>query len=234
MLLLAVPAYSQNKVVIEGGPGEVQISDRDGKAEPVDPRNNKIGEPVAVLPPVPEAAVVQPVPTSDVKVLVPIEKPDVRGKTVTKMKPKPTAPREPEQISPEASKRMAEIKRELEMAESAGAARVVFTADEIFSKKSPVINDTAELSLKMLVEFMGLSPKDAATISYKFVAAEESETSARLRALALADYLSKIAGTTRDDFTVLDPEPVTADNAVTSTSGQIISTEASLIESTLK
>ncbi len=233
-LLFSIPAHADDRIVIEGGPAEIQISDRDGRPEPVDPANNKPGEPAAVLPPIPSAVVIQPIPTSDVEVLVPVKRVNMPGKTITDVMPTPTIPPSPKQVSPETSKRIAEIKRELKIAESATAARAIFKADEVFSENSPVIEDTAKPTLKMLAEFMELSPKDAASVSYRYIATKESESDARLRAFALVDYLSKFAGATSTEFTILDPKPVAAENPKASPSGQFVTTAESLIEITLK
>lgn len=234
MLLFSIPAYAQERVVIEGGPAEIQISDRDGRPEPVDPANNKPGEPAAVLPPTPDSVVVQPVPTSDVEVLVPVKPEKGTRFTITEIKPAPTVPPASEQVTPEESKRMAEIKRELGISESATAARAVLKAEEVFTEKSPLIADAAKPTLKMLAEFMEISPKDSASVSYRYVATKESESDARTRAFALVDHLSKMAGATTTEFTILDPKPVTVENPKASPSGQFITTAEPLLEITLK
>ena len=234
LLGLSIPALAQNKVVIEGGPAEIQISDRDGRPEPVNPANNNLDEPVAVISPAPEAMVIQPDPTSNVEVLVPVKRVDARGKVTTGVAAAPLAPPAPKQITAEQSKRIAEIKRELEIAESATSARATFRAGDLFSEKSPVIEDTAKPTLKMLAEFMEMSPKDAASVSYRYVVTEESESDARLRAFALVEYLSKFAGATTTEFTILDPKPVTAATPKDTDSGQFVTAAEPLIEITLK
>lgn len=234
MLLFSAPAYSDDKVVIEGGPAEIQVSDRDGSPEPVDPANNKLKTPVPVVPAAPDAAVIQPVPNSDVQVLVPMKSTDTEGRVITEVKPVPTVPPTPTRISASQSKRIAEIKRELEIAESATAARAIFEANDLFTKKSAVIEDSAKPTLKMLAEFMELTPKDKATVSYKYVATEESEIEVRTRALALVNYLASTAGATTTEFTILDPVPVVDENPTTTPSGQFITTAKALIEITLK
>ncbi|MDF1741226.1 MAG: hypothetical protein P1U86_18840 [Verrucomicrobiales bacterium] len=231
---LSLPVLAQEKVVIEGGPAEIQISDRDGQPEPVNPANNKLDEPPVVLTPEPDATVIQPVPNSNVEVLVPVKPVTPAGSVTADVKIAQTAPIAPKQISAEHSKRIAEIKRELEIAESATAARAILKAEEVFSEKTPVVDEAAKPTLKMLAEFMELSPKDTATVTYKYVATEESESSARQRAFAVVDYLSTMAGATTTEFTILDPKPVTVENPKATPSGQFVTEAEALIEITLK
>ncbi len=234
LLGLTLPVTAQERVVIEGGPAQIQISDRDGQPEPVDPANNKLDEPPVVLVPEPDATVIQPLPNSDVEVLVPVKPVAPAGSVTTDVKIAQTAPIAPKQISAEQSKRIAEIKRELEIAESATAARAIFKAEEVFSEKTPVIDDAAKPTLKLLAEFMELSPKNTATVTYKYVATQESESSARQRAFAVVDHLSTMAGATTTEFSILDPKPVVVENPKETPSGEFVTEAEALIEITLK
>lgn len=213
-LLAGVP-FAGAQVKIEGGPNPVSIADGDNAQEPANPTAIAPGEQFdggAPLPPIPDrdgALEIQPDPFSSTTVRVPIVEPKKSETT-------PSAPIavqrvvvEPEALDPATAARMAELERELGIARSATAAQVAFEADTVFESGSTIIDDLAEPTLAKFAEYLDLYPGKKATVTYRFVAGDETVRGARLKAVEFVEWMAGVPELSGHSFVMEQPAPVT-------------------------
>lgn len=198
------------QVVIEGGPGVIQISDRDGKPEPVVPGGVPQGAPVplereapgpvTIETQVPQAVTIQPDPTSPVTVRVPV-------------KPAPpvaTPPDEPaivaaREVDVTAAKRKAEIIRELNIADSGTGAKVAILAAGLYVEGGAPIDPIADEKLALLAEFIRLSDQDGVTVTYHYTPDLHLEALAWDRSVSFVEWMKTKGKLPQATFTVEDP-----------------------------
>lgn len=232
---LTLPLAAQS-VVIEGGPGAVQISDQDGKPEPVVAGNTPITAPV-ITPEVPVPTAVTPVtPTT------PAASPVIPGQPVT---PEVTtdgiiapAPRmvgpanDPvaqtntadsvdtvERINVDVAKRLTEIERDLNIASASTGAKIKIETNDLFVDQTTAVEATAEPTLSTIAEYIKLSENEVVDVTYHYTPVTESEKQAWDRSVALIEWMSNKGQTNADQYEIGNPEVVEADDTAITTEG---------------
>lgn len=211
--LLALPLL-QAQVVIEGGPGVVQISDQDGRPEPVVPGGARavVPAPPDPVPPVERfqdrsrvrSVEMQPVPDSPVTVLVPTE--PVANEVRTS--PVAAVPAVPE-VDVDVARRKAELVRALGLNDSGTGAAAAFFSDGFFDENTAIVSSAAAESLALLAEFIRLSPHQRIAVNYEYAPSLHNEELAWQRSLGVVEWLKTRGGLAASNFVVLDPVIVT-------------------------
>lgn len=216
--LVGLP-IAKGQVVIEAGPGVVQLSDQDGRPEPVVPGNVPNGAVVPVPPdPVPPSArfqdrsrvrsiEMQPVPNSPVTVVVPTE-PAANPARTSPVAAVPAAPAVPE-VDVDAARRKAELVRELGLNDSGTGAAAAFFSDGFFDENTAIVSSAAADSLALLAEFIRLSPHQQIAVNYEYAPSLHNEELAWQRSLSVVEWLKTRGGLAASNFVVLDPVIVT-------------------------
>lgn len=217
LVLTSAPA----QVVIEGGPGPIQLSDRDGRPEPAVPGKvpGDVIKPLEKVPQAatgieantPEAVEIEPDPTSSVSVRVPVERPN----TLNPDKLAAPDAAEPGSISSAvpaldvaAAKRKAELIRELGISDSGTGAKMAFTTENLYEKDSALITSVAIPQLKLLAEFIRLTNHKGVAVTYRFEPALRIEKLAWERSVSLVEWMKTMGGLPDSVFTVNDPAKV--------------------------
>ena len=209
-VMLALTA-SHAQVVIEGGPGVIQISDRDGKPEPVVPGGVPQGAPIPFDPNVPgggtpdaaapRAVTMRPDPQSPVTVRVaakpaPPVKPAVEPGSVVAAVPT---------VDVDAAKRKSEIIRDLGIADSGTSAKVAILTQNLYEKDSALITTVANPQLALLAEFIRLSPHREILVTYQFSPTLHAEGLAWDRSASLVEWMKGKGQLASSTFTVNEP-----------------------------
>lgn len=202
------------QVVIEGGPGVIQISDRDGRPEPVVPGGVPQGAPipfdreapgpVTIETQAPRAVTIQPDPTSPVTVRVPVR--PVAPAATPPDQPAIVASRE---VDVTAAKRKAEIIRELNIADSGTGAKVAILAAGLYVEGGAPIDPIADEKLALLAEFIRLSDQEGVTITYHYTPGLHLEGIAWDRSVSFVEWMKTKGKLPQATFTVEDPVKVT-------------------------
>lgn len=234
-----VPAAAQG-VVIEGGPGAVQISDKDGKPEPSTPLNNPVEskEPMAV--PQIEGAGTPPTPSSPstnvsaediVKPLRPLKTGESRDEVTgdfNKSDMKSVEVRQPA-LSIEDRKKVADLRKELNIAEAATGSSVRFRTDQLFTDDdTALLESLAKPTLSKLVEYMRLSGRNHVIVQSYYVPDKVRKSLAWNRSLALIDWMSESGGVDLEKIRAAGPkmatQPVPEENANNAVATELVST----------
>ncbi len=209
-VMLALTA-SHAQVVIEGGPGVIQISDRDGKPEPVVPGGVPQGAPIPFDPNVPgggtpdaaapRAVTMRPDPQSPVTVRVaakpaPPVKPAVEPGSVVAAVPT---------VDVDAAKRKSEIIRDLGIADSGTSAKVAILTQNLYEKDSALITTVANPQLALLAEFIRLSPHREILVTYQYSPTLHAEGLAWDRSVSLVEWMKGKGQLASSTFTVNEP-----------------------------
>lgn len=241
---------AQQRIVIEGGPGKIRISDQDGRPEAVTPGAATTAvNPREVYPQDTNPQSVGPLPTRGIIMRAPgTGTADLTGTGTADLTPPRTRAEidagtgeeipetEPQQPTLELTKimQLARYQEDLGIAESALESRITFAADALFDAGETTINSAAELSLDTLAKYMELSDRDKATVSYRFAPGKETPRFARERSQSLISYFTDEADAASTTFEVLTPEvleePVTEDGRV----GEARESFESLVEISLR
>lgn len=233
---------AQQRIVIEGGPGKIRISDQDGRPEAVTPGAATTAvNPREIYPQDRNPQSVGPLPTRGIIMRAPgtgtadVTPPRTRAE-IDAGTGEEIPETEPQQPTLELTKimQLARYQEDLGIAESALESRITFAADALFDAGETTINSAAELSLDTLAEYMELSDRDKATVSYRFAPGKETPRFARERSQSLISYFTDEADAASTTFEVLTPEvleePVTEDGRV----GEARESFESLVEISLR
>lgn len=196
----------QESIVIEGGPNEVQISDRDGEIEELDEVKKRPDATVPSLPD-PEAVTVQPVPDSNIEVRVPVEGESVeQGTEIPDVENRKTP--DLESVNPELRERLDAMEKQLSIAVSGSKAQVNFTADDLFEKEETELREVSEDPLEQLGQYIEAYKASEVSIRYHYVADEETEQVGRDRSVQIANYLDEVTELDEEAYSIQDPTPV--------------------------
>jgi len=250
--LATFPANAQN-VKIEGGPGAVQISDNDGKVEASTPLNNPVGENgVPTVPRIPgaNAAPVPSSPSTEVSaedLVAPVQPkrdPVSRDAVDAKVKLRPnesrdrvtgdvdasataTVPAIQPQMNANDMKRMAELRRELNIADSATVAALSFKSDDLFTGENATIETLAAPTLEKVAEYIALGNKKNVTVRSYYVPGEGTKETAWDRSLALIDWMKENTAIELENIRAIGPgmatAPVPKENATDVNSTELVS-----------
>ena len=107
-------------------------------------------------------------------------------------------------------KRLAELRRELNIAESAARARIVLPADDLFEESDPVsIDRFAEPALMQISEYLLLTNKKKITVTSYYAPDQEGGKSlAWGRSLSLIEWMEDKGGLPDDSINSSRPAPV--------------------------
>ncbi|HQZ29636.1 MAG: hypothetical protein KA250_09090 [Verrucomicrobiales bacterium] len=208
-------SFAQGKVVIEGGPGEIQVSDRDGRPEPVRPAgatsNNPVRKtdqtiPQGYLDTAPSGATeVRPVSTSPTTVLIP-------GKTAVAADAALgiTAPAAADvsKESVETAKRLAEIRRELGIADAATQSLIKLDTENLFTEGAATLDPIATDTLAKIAEYIRLVDEEKVGVTYHFAVPLNDKALAWDRSVALVAWMTKEGGLGKTEFVVNTPDEV--------------------------
>lgn len=206
---LVAPAFSQRSVIIPAQSSST-IEESAG-ADPVPP-------PAAPVVPLGSSLTTKsqfsqiPVPTSipgkgSVEVqTTPLADPAPDTDVVAVQRVEPTKP----PLDVATAKRLAELRRELRIAESAAQARISLPADDLFvATEEEVIDPLAVPALKELVEYLERTLKKDVTIKSLHVPGEEgAKEKAWRRVLVLMDWLRENSSLDPDRFRAAAPRPL--------------------------
>lgn len=201
---------AEAQVVIEGGPGVIQISDRDGRPEPVVPGGVPQGAPVPFETQPPSAVLIESTPPTSVEVQPDPSSPvTVRVPVLPAPKPVPAvegtaAPAVPP-LDVASAKRKAELIRELGIADSGTGAKIAFATEDLYEKDSAQIEPLAKERLELLAEFVRLQPLKKIALTYHFSPTLHNETIAWQRSVILVEWLKLQGKITGAPFTVNEP-----------------------------
>lgn len=109
-------------------------------------------------------------------------------------------------------KRLSELRRELNIAESAARARIMLPADDLFEEANPVaIDQFAEPALKQISEYLLLTNKKKITVtSYYAPDQENGKALAWNRSLSFIEWMEDQGGLPADSINSTRPAPVEA------------------------
>lgn len=209
IIAAAMPLSAQ--VVIEGGPGTVQVSDNDGQPETVNSTpeiNTPITRTVPTTGPAPDgntAITVQPNGLEDTAVAVPVMR---ENRIVAPTGPVAAVTRVPDpvtQTNPTTVKRLAELRRLLAIQDNGSQAAVAVTTKGLFKDETNTIDELSEARLKQIAEYLRLSEEDQVDVTYHYVAREENKDTAWERSLAIVDWMSTKGQISKDSFRLIDP-----------------------------
>lgn len=208
-------SFAQGKVVIEGGPGEIQISDRDGRPEPVRPggaaSNNPVRRTDQMIPPAdlgtpPRGAIaIPPQSTSPATVLIPRKMavaPDAAiGITVP-------AAANVSKDSVETAKRLAEIRRDLGIADAAMQSLIKLDTENLFTVGAATIDPIATDTLVKIAEYIRLVDEEKVAVTYHFAIPLNDKALALDRSVALVSWMTKEGGLDKTEFVINTPDEV--------------------------
>lgn len=209
------------QVVIEGGPGVIQISDRDGEPEPVVPGGVPGGAPVPLEPGLPTAILVDPTPPSaieieteadpSVTVRVPVERP-VPPARVREIAPAAAVIDPAESADPAVSavdvakaKRKAELVRALGIADSGTGATIAIDTENLYEEDTALVDPVAKQTLLDLAEFIRLSRHEGVTVTYQYSPSLHGEELAWKRSVSLIEWMKVSGALSETKFTIEEP-----------------------------
>jgi flagellar motor protein MotB len=215
LALTVTQSLAQQKVVIEGGPGKIQISDRDGRPEPVLPggavfrgsaaRSNQT-IPQAYLSAAPSGTTeIRPVPNSPTTVVVPAKTEvsvDVNG--VQAASPAAIITEQ----SVETAKRLAEIRRELGIADAATQSLIKLDTENLFTVGTASLDPISAETLSLIAEYISLVDEEKVGLTYHFAIPLNDKALAWDRSVALVSWMTKEGGLAKTEFVVNTPEEV--------------------------
>lgn len=200
-------ATAQN-VVIEGGPDTVQISDCDGKPEPITSQRT----------PGPDAAIreEQSLPGGLLPPEVPAGAPPVGLRPAHGRVVGPAgiaAVREsagaPQTLAVGEAKRIAELKRELGILDTGRRAALTLDMQNVFVAGAATIDAISVGQLKLIAEYLQITLAKEIRLTYHFAPNLHDEDLAWARAVAMVKWMTGDGGLAESSFTILNPEKVT-------------------------
>lgn len=224
--LVAPVAVSQ--VVIEGGPGVIQLSDQDGRPEPANSAPvNAPASAVVPAPPqtTPPAGLFQgnsrvrsmdlQVPADpNVTVSVPIVTPAPESAAAPgaaapgAAAPGAAAPANPE-VNVDVARRRAELVRAVGLNDSGTGAAGAFFTENFYEPDLAVVSSAAGDTMALLAEFLRLTPHTEIAVTYHYAPTLHNEELAWQRALSAVEWLKTRGGLAASNFVVRNPEIVT-------------------------
>lgn len=219
--LVAPVAVSQ--VVIEGGPGVIQLSDQDGRPEPANSAPvNAPASAVVPAPPqtTPPAGLFQgnsrvrsmdlqvpadPNVTVSVPIVTPAPEPSVAPGAAA---PGAAAPANPE-VNVDVARRRAELVRAVGLNDSGTGAAGAFFTENFYEPDLAVVSSAAGDTMAQLAEFLRLTPHTEIAVTYHYAPTLHNEELAWQRALSAVEWLKTRGGLAASNFVVRNPEIVT-------------------------
>ncbi len=234
-LAAALPLSAQ--LVIEAGPGAVQLSDRDGEVEVIPAPGVTSIEPLQAVPGGPvteidETITVQPNQLESTTVNVPVEVEPRDPIADVKPLPNPVVVTEPSatvvaseptgvpvpsaeiEIGPEVAARMAELSRELSIQNTASGATLAMTTEGLYTKGTSAIDPLLESQLSLIAEYIRLSENEMVEVTYHYLPDEVPELLAWQRSLAFVNWMKTKGLTVNQVYTIADPEAVVVETPV--------------------
>lgn len=202
-LVFSLPGMAAaQSVVIEGGPDTIQISDRDGKPEPVTPEATppeRTGPPL-VRPPIRPVNAI-PAPTAN-RAVGP-------AGTVAPQAVTPEAGAPPRTLAVGEAKRLAELKRELGILDTGTSAALSLDVENVFQEGTTTVDRIAEEKLALIAEYIQLALAREIQLTYHFAPNLHDKDLAWSRSVAMVKWMTEKGGMTESSFTILNPEVVT-------------------------
>jgi hypothetical protein len=195
-------------VVIEGGPDTVQISDRDGKPEPINPaRGTGPNAVTADEQTVPEGLLPAGTPPTD-RPLSPRPAPGaVMGPAGVAVVPAPAAP--PRTLAVSEAKRIAELRRELNIHDTGTNAALSLDMENVFVAGAATIDPLADDRLALIAEYLVLALAGEINLTYHFAPNLHDRDLAWARSVAMIKWMTEKGGLAESSFTIRNPEKVT-------------------------
>lgn len=108
-------------------------------------------------------------------------------------------------------KRLAELRRELRIADAASQARIGLPTDDLFEESAPtIVDDLAEPTLKKVIEFIELNDKKKVTVNTYYAPDQEgAKELAWARTLQLIEWMAANSSFEVENFKASGPAPVT-------------------------
>lgn len=115
-----------------------------------------------------------------------------------------------EVIDPKKMKRMAELRRELNISDAATKAKLAMPADDLFlPEASTTINKLSEPVLTKVAEYLALSEKKSVTVKGFYVEGESTKELAWARSLSLIEWMTSHSNLGIENFKASGPLPET-------------------------
>ncbi|NLT69684.1 MAG: hypothetical protein GXX91_03190 [Verrucomicrobiaceae bacterium] len=203
-LVFSLPGMAAaQSVVIEGGPDTIQISDRDGKPEPVTPGETappqQTGPPL-VRPPIRPVDAI-PAPTAN-RVVGPAGIPKTPATARDVVEP-------PRTLAVGEAKRLAELKRELGILDTGTSAALSLDVGNVFRAGTTTVDRIAEEKLTLIAEYIQLALAREIQLTYHFAPNLHDKDLAWSRSVAMVKWMTEKGGMAESSFTILNPEVVT-------------------------
>ncbi|MEM9016386.1 MAG: hypothetical protein AAGC68_05185 [Verrucomicrobiota bacterium] len=127
--------------------------------------------------------------------------------TVTAVQRVPTPTQE---INPAKLRRLAELRRQLDIADAATQAKITLQTDTLFLESEPeTLDELALPTLKKIVDYIRLNDKKDVTLRSFFAPDEErGKSRAWNRSLTLIEWMTEEGGLDPDEFKATQPLPV--------------------------
>lgn len=197
------------RVVIEGGPDTVQISDRDGKPEPITPA--RVTGPNAVTAneqTIPDGLLPTGTPPTD-RPLSPRPAPGaVMGPAGVAVVPATATP--PRTLAVSEAKRIGELKRELNIHDTGTSAALSLDMENVFVAGAATIDPIAADRLALIAEYLVLALAQEINLTYHFAPNLHDKDLAWARSVAMIKWMTERGGLAESTFTIRNPEVVTA------------------------
>ncbi len=203
----------QDSVVIESGPGGVQISDRDGEIEgtPMTPEDESGVSGQTREEPTDDSGVriVRPVSGEDLSLFLPAfdEGTDPAEEAVdiiADVEPG-GGPIESPVVDVARQRQLTRMEKELGIAVSGGRAVVTYEAGDLFGEAENSVNSYAQPTLNRLGRYLALAKHEKVSLTYHYH--EETTETARKRGENLANYLADQADVDKE-IVESDAKPV--------------------------
>ena len=203
LMLFPLGKATAQSVVIEGGPDTIQISNRDGKPEPITPgaasRESQANRPVVKPSIRPVNAVPAPSPTRAMGPAGPAATPPIT----------PEAGAPPRTLAVGEAKRIAELKRELGIFDTGTSAALSLNIENVFMPGAATIDVIAEPKLSLIAEYIQLALAREIQLTYHYAPNLHDKDQAWARSVAMVKWMTEKGGMAESSFTILNPEVVT-------------------------
>lgn len=207
LMFFPLNSATAQSVVIEGGPDTVQISDRDGKPEPITPQRatgpNAVTRdeqtiPEGLLPPEVPAGARPPGPRPAPGRMV--------GPAGISPAREPAAA--PQTLAAGEAKRLAELKRELGILDTGTSAALTLDMQNVFVAGAATIDAIAVEKLTLIAEYFQLALAKEIRLTYHFAPNLHDEDLAWARSVAMIKWMTENGGLAESGFTIRNPEKV--------------------------
>lgn len=207
LMLISLGTVDAQSVVIEGGPDTIQISDRDGRPEPINPQ--RVTGPNAVTrdeQPVPNVVLPPGTPATS-RPLAPRPAPgQITGPVGVAVPAPPAAPRT---LAVGEARRIAELKRELGIMDTGTSAALTLDTQNVFVDGAATVDAIAVEKLTLIAEYLQLALAKEIHLTYHFATNLHDEDLAWARSVAMVKWMSEKGGLAESTFTITNPEKVT-------------------------